>query len=84
MFVFKLIVSNTCTLSLHVSTETRLHAWMLKKYVALMQYNLNTSQPKLRSQLNWISQWESEQRLHIHDVKSNNVHAASLAQSVFI
>ena len=49
-----------------------------------MQYNLNTSQPKLRSQLNWISQWESEQRLHIHDVKSNNVHAASLAQSVFI
>ena len=49
-----------------------------------MQYNLNTSQPKLRSQLNWISQWESERRLNIHDVKSNYVHAASLAQSVFI
>ena len=56
----------------------------VQKNVALMQYNLNTSQLKLRSQLNWISQWESEQSLHIHELKSNNVNAASLAQSVCI
>ena len=42
----------------------------VKKYVALMQYNLITSQLKLRSQLNWISQWKSKQKLHINEFKS--------------
>ena len=42
----------------------------VKKYVALMQYNLITLQLKLRSQLNWISQWKSEQKLHLHEFKS--------------